>query len=79
MAARVRGMTHHEPGAWHLWNGWDKSVRGERGHRSLKAWRPHFSETTFVTPSSGTSVQSLPGLYSFMAAAIREVFSPKFC
>jgi hypothetical protein len=41
--------------------------------------KSHFSDTAFVTPSSCTSVQSLSGLYSFIAAAIREDFSPKFC
>jgi len=45
----------------------------------IAASRSHFSDTAFVTPSSGTNSQSLSGLYSFSAAAIREVFSPKFC
>ena len=36
----------------------------------------YFSDTA-LTPSSGTSVHSLSGLYSFIAPAIREVFSPR--
>ena len=39
--------------------------------------RPHFSDTALSTPSSCTSVQSLSGLYSFIARAIREVFAPR--
>jgi hypothetical protein len=39
----------------------------------------HFSDTALDTPASGTSVHSLSGLYSFIAVAIREVFSPRFC
>ena len=39
--------------------------------------RHHFSDTALDTPSSCTSVHLLSGLYSFIAAAIREVFSPR--
>ena len=38
----------------------------------------HFSDTALATPASCTCVHSLSGLYSFIAPAIREVFSPKF-
>ena len=37
----------------------------------------HFSDTALTTPSSSTSVHRLSGLYSFIAPAIRAVFSPK--
>src|ERR1035441_4811402 len=39
--------------------------------------RHHFSDTALNTPSSGTSVHSRYGLYSFIPPAIRGVFSPK--
>ena len=37
----------------------------------------HFSDTALTIPSSGTNVQVLSGLYSFIAPAIPEVFSPR--
>jgi hypothetical protein len=37
----------------------------------------HFSDTALGTPSSGTSVHLLSGLYSFIVPAIRVVFAPK--
>jgi hypothetical protein len=46
--------------------------------RVQKDSRHHFSDTAFTTPSSGTSVHSLSGLYSVIAPAIRDVSSPKF-
>jgi len=44
---------------------------------SCLAGRHYFSDAAPDTPSSCTSVQSLPGLYSFIAAATWEVFSPR--
>ena len=44
---------------------------------SCLASRRYFSDAALDTPSSGTSVHSRSGLYSFIAPAIREVFSPK--
>jgi hypothetical protein len=56
-------------GAWRL--------PGARCHQSPGRSRHHFSDTALNTPSSCTSVHSLSGLYSFIAPAIREVFSPR--
>ena len=38
----------------------------------------HFSDTALTTPVSLTIVHSLSGLYSFIAPAMRKVFSPRF-
>ena len=48
------------------------------GEKRARVDPNHFSSAAFNTPSSFTNVHSLSGLYSFMAPAMREVFSPKF-